>query len=344
MDEIKKLLLILYRMTTTSTTTAYLLGASVALTTGVALYAYLSLPTPIRIPKRVILLRHGESEGNVDHHIYETKADNSIHLSSTGWDQAINIGKQLKKIIGNEESVRFFVSPYVRTRETLAGVAQSFGGFESMRTNSQIKSDTNHWSGSRKLVWTEDPRIREQDFGNYQNREAMTKAKKDRSRFSPFYYRFQGGESAADVFDRVSLFFASMYRNWHRKIGSLDNHNTILVCHGITIQIFFMRWFRYNVDEFCTYDNPRNCEAAVFEREYNVEKKKYVLKFSHLLLPDGTRENERRKRTYKTLRRRINLKKPLETLHGNESDCSVEITNKRASDSELDKKWGTMRA
>ena len=91
----------------------------------------------------------------------------------------------------------------------------------------------------------------------------------------------------------------------------LANLNTVLVCHGITIQIFFMRWFKYNVDEFMTYENPNNCEAAVFEWEWDSATKNYKLVFKYILLPDGTHENVRRKRTDAILKREIDLSKPL---------------------------------
>lgn len=50
----------------------------------------------------------------------------------------------------------------------------------------------------------EECRVREQDFGNFQVEERMQAVKQTRQRFGRFFYRFPEGESAADVFDRVS--------------------------------------------------------------------------------------------------------------------------------------------
>ena len=44
------------------------------------------------LPKRVILVRHGESEGNADHTRYRTKADNLIELTPRGMEQAEAVG------------------------------------------------------------------------------------------------------------------------------------------------------------------------------------------------------------------------------------------------------------
>ena len=43
------------------------------------------------VPKRLILVRHGESEGNINHRIYETVADGLLHLTEKSWQQAIHV-------------------------------------------------------------------------------------------------------------------------------------------------------------------------------------------------------------------------------------------------------------
>ena len=53
----------------------------------------------------------------------------SISILPTAHDQAIEAGQSMKKIIG-DETVRWFVSPYVRTLETFRGIAESWGGTE----------------------------------------------------------------------------------------------------------------------------------------------------------------------------------------------------------------------
>lgn len=50
----------------------------------------------------------------------------------------------------------------------------------------------------------EECRVREQDFGNFQEEQRMKAIKETRERFGRFFYRFPEGESAADVYDRVS--------------------------------------------------------------------------------------------------------------------------------------------
>lgn len=94
-------------------------------------------------PKRIIIVRHAESQGNSDLNKYRTTADNQIELTSFGVDQARELGKQLKALVGNE-SCRFFVSPYKRTWQTLAHL------LETMKPS--------------LYTIREEPRVREQDW------------------------------------------------------------------------------------------------------------------------------------------------------------------------------------
>lgn len=60
------------------------------------------------------------------------------------------------------------------------------------------------FSKKRIIGVREECRIREQDFGNFQVEERMKVIKETRERFGRFFFRFPEGESAADVFDRIS--------------------------------------------------------------------------------------------------------------------------------------------
>lgn len=84
------------------------------------------------MPNRLVMLRHGESEGNVNEDIYATKADSDICLTKLGWEEAKIVGKALKDEIFGDPSnktnqrVHFIVSPYVRTIETFHGIASAW--------------------------------------------------------------------------------------------------------------------------------------------------------------------------------------------------------------------------
>ncbi|XP_027367003.1 phosphoglycerate mutase-like protein AT74 [Abrus precatorius] len=206
------------------------------------------------LPKRIILMRHGESQGNLDTATYTTTPDHSIPLTAQGIAQAHHAGAELRRVMGGGGcspywQAYFYVSPYTRTRSTLREVGRCF-------------------SKKRVIGVREESRIREQDFGNFQVEERMKVIKETRQRFGRFFYRFPEGESAADVFDRVSSFFESLWRdidmNRLRHDPSNDL-NLIIVSHGLTSRIFLMKWFKWTVEQFEHLNNFGNCEFRVMQ-------------------------------------------------------------------------------
>lgn len=76
-------------------------------------------------PKRIILIRHGESEANVDKYLFGRVPDYTIELTEKGRQQALEAGRKLKQLV-NDESLYFYVSPFWRARSTFECVASSF--------------------------------------------------------------------------------------------------------------------------------------------------------------------------------------------------------------------------
>ncbi len=192
-------------------------------------------------PGRIILIRHGESIGNVDRSTYAHTPDHSVPLTVNGRAQAWQAGQEIRKLIG-DESVYAYCSPWVRTAETFEGIREQVG------TNI-VRS-------------IEDPRIREQDWGHYKEEAFLTQENKARKEYGKFYFRLQDGESGADVYDRVSTFLETLYRDFDKPDYP---SNTIIVTHGVTLLVFLMRWFHWSVREFESYRNPTNCQVVVME-------------------------------------------------------------------------------
>jgi len=59
-------------------------------------------------PKRIILIRHGESEGNVDKTVYARIPDSLVRLTALGKKQAEDCGRRIADIIPSNETIRFF--------------------------------------------------------------------------------------------------------------------------------------------------------------------------------------------------------------------------------------------
>ncbi|MEU6484116.1 histidine phosphatase family protein [Streptomyces sp. NPDC046887] len=186
-------------------------------------------------PRRIVLVRHGESEGNTDDTVYEREPDHALRLTDRGRRQAEAAGERLREAFG-EERVSVYVSPYRRTHETL----------RALRLDPSLTRVR------------EEPRLREQDWGNWQDPADVGRQKAKRDAYGHFFYRFAQGESGADVYDRVGAFLESL----HRSFAEPDHPpNVLLVTHGLTMRLFCMRWFHWTVDEFECLRNPSNGET-----------------------------------------------------------------------------------
>jgi broad specificity phosphatase PhoE len=110
--------------------------------------------------------------GNMNEELYSTVPDNAMPLTEFGWEQARKQGKVLKEqVLASGESVHFIVSPYVRTVETFHGVVSAWCDPAEFSHIVDREKRLKAWYGrllELGLTWHEDPRIREQDFGNYQ--------------------------------------------------------------------------------------------------------------------------------------------------------------------------------
>lgn len=138
-----------------------------------------------RLPDLVILVRHGESEGNIDKTMWWKKPDNQISLTKKGRDQATAVGKRIERVFQHYEQslglsmqrVHIHASPFVRTIQT-AKLARSSFEHRVVRQNSC-------------------PRLREQEFGNTQSAD-FQRYRQEQKRVGRFWYRFPTGESGAD--------------------------------------------------------------------------------------------------------------------------------------------------
>ncbi len=201
-------------------------------------------------PELIIkLVRHGESEANVGRASPQELGDHNIALTDRGRAQARAAGVALGR--GFLEGAQVYCSPYRRTRETLDALCLG-AGYER---------------GAAALRVFEDPRLREVEHG-YFDYEAQ---REDRALHGWFYYRFRGGESPADCYDRTSGFLDSLMRQVERKRA----RRVLIVSHGLTIRCFVMRFLHLTVEEFEALANPGN--AAII----TIGPKEHVRRPSH---------------------------------------------------------------
>lgn len=207
----------------------------------------------------IFLVRHGESQGNVDKNIHATTADHAIPLSDRGKEQAARAGQFLRQYIEETDhriniktkhgfhpglSTRLWTSPYLRTRQTAELIKGSLG--DILRDSREHVNLCEQQFGLFDGVPDEELPVRfPLEHAHY---------KKNEDHEGRFWARMPLGESRFDVAVRVHQAFGTFQRD-------ADKHgieNIIVVCHGVTLRAFVMQWLHYSPEWFENARNPKN--------------------------------------------------------------------------------------
>lgn len=218
------------------------------------------------MPYDLILVRHGESVGNVAMHA-ERSGDSSMFtdeftttpghrwaITSTGIAQATVAGRWLREGLQDEGHFsRYYASPYLRTRQT-AGHLNLFR-YTRFENGKLINPSSAQWMLNRAL--------RERDWGSigtvsraeFESRPEFALSARQR-RFDPLYWTPPGGESIAHVAEnRVRNILDTL----HREAGS---GRVLAVTHGETMQAFRLVLERLSDEEFECMDADKTQRLA----------------------------------------------------------------------------------
>lgn len=146
---------------------------------------------------RLILVRHGQSEGNTAAELAASQhlaridvpaRDPDVELTELGREQAASVGRWLGELPPEERPTVVWTSPYARARTT-GEIALDRAGIEAPTRVDERLRDRD--MGITDMLTAQG--IREQHPGEAERRAWLGK----------FYYRPPGGESWADVAQRV---------------------------------------------------------------------------------------------------------------------------------------------
>lgn len=186
------------------------------------------------------LIRHGESEANVDPGVYLRKNDFEIELTYLGHEQANNCGRVLANIIPYSPAI--FYSPFKRAKDTAEIIDREL-----------IKAGLYANMIEEPLIFE---RIWGADFNSIIETDLF-----DRKKHFSFYYRPLNGESFSDCYTRVVLFFQEL----HRMRDTLPDH-IIVVSHGEFIRLAIKYLSGTSIKHFIdNRSNPKNCEIIEFK-------------------------------------------------------------------------------
>lgn len=259
-------------------------------------------------PRLILIVRHGESEANIDKSVNGQIPNHLVKLTPRGVKQAQEAGQRLLGMLLPGERVAIYTSPYTRTIQTTDGICESLN-----------KANVDYWVN-------EEPRLREQDFGNFQGTaDEMQVVWTTRARYGHFFYRIPNGESAADVYDRCAGFNETLYRQFEQDCFP---DVLVLVSHGIWSRVFLMKWFGWSYTKFETFKNIPHCQFLIMEQ---VQRPNGKLRYELLTRlatwndpPEDDHSSRSRSRTPNTLPAKDMCGTDLE---GTESDRELEATD-----------------
>lgn len=210
----------------------------------------------------IYLLRHGESEQNVDKKKF-FENDKEIKLTQKGIEQAKKAGEFLKTLIfhydKNLTKTYILSSDFVRAMET----AQYALGDLPLKIN--ISSDLSEYK--RGI------------FGKYPLEEAEKLFPKEFKEFAEglkgpnkFYAKQPEGESASDVVLRVKKLFPLF-----EQLEKQGVENLILVSHSGTIRCLTIAFMGYGPEWYANEKNMINCSIRLIVKENeNFTDKNYI--------------------------------------------------------------------
>jgi 2,3-bisphosphoglycerate-dependent phosphoglycerate mutase len=215
---------------------------------------------------RVFLIRHGESQGNVDKNVHATMADHAIPLSDLGREQAREAGRRLGALLddlhagsGIRPHVRLWTSPYRRTRETASGVQEGAGAWITDRREHILLCEQQF--GLFDGIPDEELPLRfPEESAHYKKQERFE---------GRFWARMPLGESRFDVATRVHQSFGTFHRD--RQKHGIDT--IVVICHGVTLRAFVMMWCHLTPEWFEAEKNPHNAAIRLID---DGEDKGYV--------------------------------------------------------------------
>jgi broad specificity phosphatase PhoE len=218
---------------------------------------------------RIYLVRHGESEGNVDKNVHNIKPDHALNLTSKGEEQALAAGNFLNTVLREDynhqirgldyayryeqlarcDKPRLWTSPYNRTRQTSDGLLKAGIPIESRREHiALVEQQFGLFDG----VSDEDlPIMFPAEHEHY---------KKSADFEGRFWARMPLGESRFDVSLRVHQAFGTFQRDLKHGVEDL-----IIVTHGVVIRAFVMMWCHKEWEWFENEPNPKNCSIRMLD-------------------------------------------------------------------------------
>lgn len=233
-----------------------------------------------RWPERILIVRHGQSAGNVAAEAAQLAGhltidldlrDTDIALSELGERQAAALGDWIASLPANEQPTVLLVSPYKRALQTAAIALEKFQRFQEAEVSKDGSAAAGNSGKPAPIQMIYDERLREREFGIVDRLTKKGIVEKFPfqaelyERIRKFYYRPPGGESWCDVILRLRSVMDTLSNEY-------AGERVMIVCHGVVVLCFRYLFERMTEEQILAIDRDNliaNCSVTSYVNSEN---------------------------------------------------------------------------
>ena len=199
---------------------------------------------------KIFLVRHGQSEGNINKAKYFEKNDCDIELTEQGKADAVKAADTIYSIIHSIHNLKYDNPQLVFSEDYKFNLVHST--YKRATQTANILCDRLQDNGGYTIQsMSSSPLCREREWGSL--RDIIESKMKTEEHFN-FYYRPLNGESFADAYQRAVIFHQHL-------VNTTRYENNIVVAHGEFNKVYLMYLLGWDIQEFEKWANQKNGEV-----------------------------------------------------------------------------------
>jgi len=189
--------------------------------------------------ENIFVIRHGESEEDVNPEIKGETNDSEIGLTEKGVTQAKEAAERIRAELADFEHITLYVSPYKRTQQT-----------------AEIILDTLQ-DGRIKMIT--EPSIRSLNWGDVSH-ENLKEREQERYRIGVLHYQFPDGDNSPKYIGNIYDFVYKLIKEKH--INNNKKECAVIVGHGFSLRIIVKAFTEMSNEDFKWIKNPPSTFVA----------------------------------------------------------------------------------
>lgn len=188
--------------------------------------------------KQIFLIRHAQSEEDIDPNIRNGVHDSRIAITSTGKSQVASVAKILHPKISGYKHIKIVTSPSNRAHQTMSLFRSYFPA---------ISFEVVHEKCIKNLNW-----------GNV-DETTLKEVEQERYRVGVLYFQFPEGDNTSEFVKRIEKYIARLIRDGRDETYS---ECVIIFTHGFALRVIAKALLNMSDEEFRYLSNPPNCYVA----------------------------------------------------------------------------------